>query len=72
MYATLCCDGSVSFADGKEVHIGDPTETAIVYASYMKGMTKAALDGERLIACDYEIKKGGKSYEDVEKIDEKN
>lgn len=25
-------------------------------------MTKAALDGERLIACDFEIKKGGKSY----------
>lgn len=25
-------------------------------------MTKTALDGERLIACDYEIKKGGKSY----------
>ena len=25
-------------------------------------MTKAALDGERLIACDYEIEKGGKSY----------
>lgn len=25
-------------------------------------MTRAALDGERLIACDFEIKKGGKSY----------
>ena len=25
-------------------------------------MTEAALDGERLIACDFEIKKGGKSY----------
>ena len=25
-------------------------------------MTKAALDGERLVACDFEIEKGGKSY----------
>ena len=24
----LCCDGSVRFEDGKEQHIGDPTETA--------------------------------------------
>ena len=31
-------------------------------AIHRYNMTKAALDGERLIACDYEIKKGGKSY----------
>ncbi len=43
-YATLCCDGSVVFADGKEQHIGDPTETAIVVAAYKNGMTKDSLN----------------------------
>lgn len=49
--STLCCDGSVTFAaDGKETHIGDPTETAIVVAAYKNGMTKDALNAanERL------------------------
>ncbi len=41
--ATLCCDGSVSFADGRETHIGDPTETAIVLAAHKNGMTKENL-----------------------------
>ncbi len=43
-YATLCCDGSVIFADGKKQHIGDPTETAIVVAAYKNGMTKDSLN----------------------------
>ncbi len=43
---TLCCDGSVTFSDGKETHIGDPTETAIVVAAYKNGMTKDALNEE--------------------------
>ncbi|MBO5925303.1 MAG: HAD-IC family P-type ATPase [Clostridia bacterium] len=43
-YATLCCDGSVVFNDGKAVHIGDPTETAIVYASHRNGMPKDMLN----------------------------
>lgn len=40
LYATLCCDGSVIFADGKETHIGDPTETSIVFACHRNGMPK--------------------------------
>lgn len=44
--STLCCDGSVTFTDGKETHIGDPTETAIVVAAYKNGMTKDALNAE--------------------------
>jgi len=43
-YAVLCCDGSVVFEDGKEVHIGDPTETAIVLAAHRLGMEKSALN----------------------------
>ena len=42
--ATLCCDGSVTF-EGKDVkHIGDPTETAIVYAAHEAGMPKDVLN----------------------------
>jgi len=43
-YATLCCDGSFEIENGKEKHIGDPTETAIVAAAYKNGITKAALN----------------------------
>lgn len=45
-YATLCCDGSVVMQDGQEVHIGDPTETAIVKAAKIHGMEKDSLNQE--------------------------
>ena len=44
MLGTLCCDGSVVFTDGKEQHIGDPTETSIVYAAHRNGMEKEELN----------------------------
>ena len=44
-YGTLCCDGSVVYgADGKEQHIGDPTETSIVAAAHKNGIEKDALN----------------------------
>lgn len=43
-YASLCCDGTVTFHDGQEQHIGDPTETAIVLAAHKNGMPKNTLD----------------------------
>lgn len=43
-YGTLCCDGSVTFNDGKEQHIGDPTETAIVLAAHNLGSEKDELN----------------------------
>ncbi len=46
MYGTLCCDGSVNFDNGKEQHIGDPTETAIVLAAHKNGMPKYDLNKE--------------------------
>ncbi len=43
MYACLCCDGSV-VTDGDQIkHIGDPTETSIVYAAMQQGMEKEQL-----------------------------
>ena len=43
-FGTLCSDGSVSFADGKETHIGDPTETSIVLAAHRNGLPKDKLN----------------------------
>jgi Ca2+-transporting ATPase len=37
-YASLCCDGKVTFTDGQEVHIGDPTETSILVAAHKNGI----------------------------------
>lgn len=45
-YATLCCDGTVRFEDGNPVHIGDPTETAIILAAHNNGMPQQEL-GEK-------------------------
>lgn len=45
-YATLCCDGSIVFGDNQELHIGDPTETAIVLAAYKNGMPKEDLNSQ--------------------------
>lgn len=42
-YAALCCDGALVMEGEKEVHIGDPTETAIIKAAYEQGMPKDAL-----------------------------
>ncbi len=42
----LCCDGSIRFENGRELHIGDPTETALVLAAHKCGMTKDALNAE--------------------------
>lgn len=41
--ATLCCNGTITDEDGKITHVGDPTETAIVYASHLLGDTKKEL-----------------------------
>lgn len=42
--ATLCCDGSVVVNNGVDVHIGDPTETSIVFASRALGFSKEDLN----------------------------
>ncbi len=45
-YAALCCDASVIFSADGEQHIGDPTETAIVYAAHKSGMQKDLINQE--------------------------
>ncbi len=45
-FSSLCCDGSVQFEGDREVHIGDPTETALVLAAHRIGMPKDTLNTE--------------------------
>lgn len=45
-YGALCCDGSVVFNDDGVQHIGDPTETSIVYAAHMSGMPQDELNAK--------------------------
>ena len=43
--AALCCDGSVTYGeDGREEHIGDPTETAILAAAHRNGLEQQELN----------------------------
>lgn len=42
-YATLCCNGTVS-GKNHNIHIGDPTETAIVFAAQKCNLVKEKLD----------------------------
>ncbi|MFA6308271.1 MAG: cation-translocating P-type ATPase [Clostridia bacterium] len=44
MFGTLCSNGSVTFDGDKAQHIGDPTETSIVFAAHKSGMTKDDLN----------------------------
>ncbi|MDR1905992.1 MAG: calcium-translocating P-type ATPase, PMCA-type [Clostridiales bacterium] len=43
-YAVLCCNGSVAIEEGKENHVGDPTETSIVAAALRNGLDKDRLN----------------------------
>lgn len=71
-YATLCSDGSVVFEDGEERHIGDPTETAIVYAAHRNGMEKAALNARAPRLMELPFDSDRKLMSTVNRIDGKN
>lgn len=45
-YATLCSNGSVREEEGEILYLGDPTETALIYAAHIKGQRKEALEKE--------------------------
>ena len=72
MYGTLCCDGSVIFAEGKEQHIGDPTETSIVVAAHKNGMTKDELNQKFPRLAEIPFDSDRKLMTTVNRIDGKN
>ena len=40
IYGTLCSEGSISIQGEEVTHIGDPTETSVIYAAHRNGMEK--------------------------------
>lgn len=66
---TLCCDGSVVLEGGKETHIGDPTETAIVLAAHQIGMEKAALNRQSPRLAEIPFDSGRKMMTTVHRMD---
>ena len=44
LYGTLCSDGNVVFEDGREEHLGDPTETSIIVAAHKNGIKKSEIN----------------------------
>ncbi len=72
MLGTLCCDGSVTFGDGGEQHIGDPTETAIVLAAHKNGMPKDDLNAQYPRLSEIPFDSDRKLMTTVNKMDGKN
>ncbi len=70
-YATLCCDGAVTFEDGVEKHIGDPTETSIVFAAYRNGIKKEDLNARYPRVAEVPFDSDRKLMSVVNKIDGK-
>ena len=71
-YGTLCCDGSVTFDESGEHHIGDPTETAIVLAAHKNGMPKDALNAEAPRLGEIPFDSDRKLMTTINRIDGKN
>ena len=72
-YGTLCCDGTVAFGpDGKEQHLGDPTETSIVVAAHKNGMEQDALKKEYPRLAEIPFDSDRKLMTTVNRVDGKN
>lgn len=71
-YGTLCSDGSVVFNEDGVQHIGDPTETAIVYAAYNSGFAKDDLNDKYPRLGQIPFDSDRKLMSTINKIDGKN
>ena len=45
-FGTLCSNGTITIRDGEVSHIGDPTETAIVYAAHKSNIDQNKINDE--------------------------
>lgn len=71
-YGALCCDGSVTFHGTEEVHIGDPTETAIVLAAHKNGMPKEELNKKSPRLAELPFDSDRKLMSTINRMDGKN
>ncbi len=72
-YGTLCSDGTVEFLDNGDVkHIGDPTETSIIFAAHKKGIVQSEINktNPRLSSIPFDSDR--KLMTSINKIDGKN
>ena len=72
MYGTLCCDAAIEIDGDKVTHIGDPTETAIVYAAHKSGYNKTELSSLYPRLSEIPFDSDRKLMTTVNKIDGKN
>ncbi len=72
LYGTLCCDGNVHVEGDEVQHIGDPTETAIVYAAYKNGMPKDDLNSNHQRVAEIPFDSDRKLMSTVNVFDNKN
>ena len=68
-YGTLCCDGAISVEGDKVTHLGDPTETAIIYGAYKNGLLQAELNESFERVCALPFDSDRKLMTSVNKID---
>lgn len=71
-FGTLCSNGTVSFENGEEKHIGDPTETAIIVAAHKNGFEKDVLFAEHPRLAEIPFDSDRKLMTTVNRIDGKN
>ena len=71
-YGTLCSNGSVVFKEDKEEHIGDPTETAIVFASHKNSQPKDELNEKYPRIAEIPFDSDRKLMITINRIDDKN
>ncbi len=69
LYGTLCSNGSIRFEEGKEIPIGDPTETSIVSAAYQNGIRQEELASQYPRAAELPFDSDRKLMTTIQKID---
>jgi len=72
LYGTLCSNGSVVVENGKETHLGDPTETSIVFAAYKNGIVKDEINNKYTRIAELPFDSDRKLMSTINSIDGKN
>lgn len=69
LYGTLCSNGSIRFEEGKEIPIGDPTETSIISAARQNGILKEELANQYPRAAELPFDSDRKLMTTIQNID---